>query len=427
MKRIAIFLLLYIVLIGCTKSVIQHNFTETTSEEVEVQAFPEASAAKVTDGINDLAVDLYRELVSEEANIIYSPYSIALALSMVYSGSDGETATEFAEHLHFLPQNEHSASMSELQNSLDALHREDLPLEQINGDSVLFDINIANSFWVQEGYQLRKTYIEDLNRHYGADTKIVDFIANSVQVETDINKWIEEQTAGRIDGSFANELISPNARILLLNTTFFKGSWAHPFKESETNESSFYISSNSTVSVPMMHGKVRATYTENDVYQAIGLPYASQNVEMLIVLPKPGNFESFEQQFDTNILDEFERIAAVRDITLIMPKFELKNQFNVVEVLRAMGLVAPFSLEQADFDGIAPEPNDLYVSNVLHQASISVDENGTEAAAATGIAISVSELEPVTLVINRPFIYAVRERETGLVLFLGRVMNPSLE
>ena len=380
---------------------------------------PETAA--FVDGLNGFAFDLYQAVIEDEdGNLIYSPTSIELAFSMVYAGARGETESQMAEVLGFLPQEEQHPAANALDQHLAALGQDATPgMEQ--GEP--FQLNIANAIWGQEGYTFLDAFLETLAAHYGAGLRIADFATAAEDARQEINAWIEDRTEGRIEEAVPEGAIDEATRLVLANAIYFSAGWLFPFDESNTADGAFTLLDGSQVTVPMMRqDAVRMPYADGDGYQAALIPYTGQSVDMLVILPEAGRFEEIEANLSPVLFDELRAEAETHDVALAMPQFDFESQLDLTTILPEMGMPDPFG--PADFSGITGTA-DLFIATALHHATIAVDEKGTEAAAVTVIGMEESAMPRAEITLDRPFIFAIVERETGAVLFMGRVVNPA--
>jgi serpin B len=375
---------------------------------------------KLIDGNSAFAFDLYQALREEEGNLFYSPYSISLALAMTYAGARGETEAQMAQTLHFL------LSQDRLHPAFNAL---DLELakrgEEVNeeeGDT--FQLNIANSIWGQQDYEFLPEFLDTLALNYGAGLRLVDFIKATEEARQTINQWIEDQTKEKIKDLIPEGVLNELTRLVLANAIYFKAGWFHPFDEGNTREGPFYLLDGSQVSADFMFQGEEFNYTEGEGYQAIELPYVGQNTSMVILLPETDRFEAFEASLSSDRVTEILADLHMKNVQLKLPKFEYESMIGLKEVLAEMGM--PNAFIDADFSGM-DGTKQLLIQDVLHKAFILVDEEGAEAAAATVVIVGVEAAlpdEPVEMTIDHPFIFMIRDMETGTILFLGRVMNP---
>jgi serpin B len=373
-------------------------------------------------GNNAFAFDLYHALPPD--NLIFSPYSVSLALAMVYSGANGNTAQQMADTLHFtLPKDDLPAVFQALDSSLP---REGEPAEDTQEDEQSFRLSIANALWGQEGYPFIADYLALLAEYYGAGMQSVDFATAPDEARQTINAWVSDQTQGRIQDLLQPGTVTGTTRLILANAIYFKAAWSDPFDEDFTEDGPFTLLDGSQVTVPMMHKTSSYLYARGDGFQAVGLPYAGQRMVMLILLPDEGQFETFEAGLDAAQFQAIQEQAAWMEVHLSLPRFEVDADFSLADTLAALGMPDAFEMGVADFSGMT-EQEDLAISDVIHKAFIKVDEAGTEAAAATAVAMvgAAAPMEMPEVQVDRPFIYAIYDQDSGTILFLGRVLNPA--
>jgi len=370
----------------------------------------EASLKELVAGNNGFAFDLYQALRTNECNLFFSPYSISLALAMTYAGARDNTAIEMAEMLHFTLQQ-------------DRLH----PALNAVGEKLLdrdenIDLTIANALWGQIGYPFLSDFRNTLAESYDASLRLTDFIGDPEQARHDINDWVSEETEGKIEDLMRPGTITPDTRLVLANAIYFKGTWKLQFDAKKTELAPFYRLDGSQVKVPMMRMREHFPYTEGMNYQAIELPYTGDTLSMVILLPRAGMFEDFEADLSIERLDAILAQLCSEKVQLAMPKFELTSEFSLADTLAELGMPDAFQSGIADFSGM-DGTHDLFIDQVVHKAFISVNEEGTEAAAATGVSMTLSM--PAMMIIDHPFIFLIREIGTGTILFVGRVVDPS--
>ena len=386
-----------------------------------------ASSADVhtlVDGNNTFAFDLYRTLSSADGNLFYSPYSVSLALAMTYAGARGETERQMAETLGFrLPQQALHAAFNTL----------DLELGARGADDDGFRLRIASAVWGQRDYEFLDDFLDHLAQHYGAGVMSADFQGAPEASRVAINDWVAERTEDRVRDLIPPGLIHSLTRMALVNAVYFDASWALPFPEARTAPGPFHLLDGGSVEAPMMRTNEEFTYASGDGYQAVDLPYDGYELSMTILLPDRGRFQEFEQGLDAELLSRAIADLHPRTVDLSMPRFGFESQFRLAETLKAIGMGDAFDPSRSDFSGIdgrscaAGDDPCLYVEDVVHQGFVSVDEAGTEAAAATAVLLRNESAgpPPVTVAIDRPFIFLIRDRATGAILFVGRVLVPS--
>jgi serpin B len=403
-------------LMGCSTSVAQLpvvNASIAQSSRPRVTS-PNVSPSDLTDaanGNNTFAFDLYQYLRKDrlDSNLFYSPYSISLALAMTYAGARGQTEQQMAQTLHLLPQARAHAAFNGL----------DLELAKRGQgakgkDSKGFRLNIANALWGQSGYKFLPQFLDVLAENYGSGLRLLDFAADPEASRVAINNWISDQTEGRIKNLIPQGALDTLTRLVLTNAIYFNAAWAAPFDKSQTQDGPFHLQSGGQVTVPMMKQTKSFGYAEGQNYQAVELPYDGRELSMVILLPKPGQFDAFEGALDAG------------QASAILPRFKVESEFNLAATLAAMGMPSAFSSE-ADFSGMDGGKN-LFISDVVHKAFVTVDEDGTEAAAATAVIMGLTSVmpeQPVEMTVDRPFVFFIRDIQTGTILFVGRIVNPS--
>jgi len=389
----------------------------SSSREPEPDA-GDAEIASVAAAVNGFGLDLYRALATErDGNLFFSPYSIALALTMTYAGARGQTAEEMAAVLGLaLPDEQVHPAM----NALDlALHAgEDLDLDSY--EPPIF--RSANALWGQDGLGFEEEFLETLAANYGAGMRVTDF-AETEEARLAINAWVEEQTEDRIKDLIKPGVLSALTRLVLTNAVYFKAQWQNPFSESATEDGVFHQGNGTNVTVPMMRQTESLGYYGEDGLQVVELPYAGQSHSMLILLPEGGQLADLAAGLDEARLQELVSRLERQSVALTMPRFEYEAEFELGEMLAEMGMPTAFS-EGADFTGMTTETG-LFISEVVHKAWVAVDEKGTEAAAATAVIMvgSAMPMEPVEMTVDRPFLFAIRHRTTGALLFVGQVVE----
>jgi serpin B len=387
---------------------------------------PDAAVPDVEElaaGNSAFAFDLYQMLRQEgQGNLFYSPYSISAALAMTYAGARDETEQEMAGTLHFtLPQEQLHPAFNTLDIKLSSRG-------EGTGEEA-FQLNIANAIWGQEGYDFLPAFLETLAENYGAGMRTLDFVQETEEARQAINDWVAEQTEGKIKDLIPPGLLSPLVRLVLTNAIYFNGKWVLPFEANDTRDEAFHLLDGSTVEVPMMSQTEAFKYGEGDGYQAVELPYRDSNLSMVLVLPEEGRFEEAEATLSAGLVDGIVEGLATEQVQLSVPKFKFESEFNLSDVLIEMGMPSAFGLGSAggaDFSGMTGD-RALMISAVIHKTFVAVDEEGTEAAAATAVVMLESEMvmeDAVVMRLDRPFLFLIRDGETGTVLFVGRVMDP---
>ncbi len=391
-----------------------------------------SSFGPIANSQNQFTLDFYQQLRDDnEDNLIFSGYSVWQALAMVYAGARGTTETQMNAALHYdLPQSELHTEIGNM--NAEILSRGVAPDDAPEGEQPLL-LNIANGLWSQAGLALNPDYLNILSTAYGSELFEVDFVNTPAQAIADeINGWISNETEGKIEDALSPDVLSPATRMVLANAIYFKGTWLLQFYPEATADAPFSLNDGSTVDVPMMRQVDDFGYAVTDTFVAIELPYAGNSAAMLVIMPL-GDFAAFEAGLTLEAFDAIRLQTMVNygEVDLSMPRFEMTTEISLPDTLKAMGMTDAFDPAAADFSGMATtDEGNLFISDVLHQAVIKVDENGTEAAAVTVVIVEVTAApaeEPVEICLDRPFIYAIYDRATNAILFMGRVMNPAAE
>lgn len=365
----------------------------------------------VVDANNQFALEFYSE-IDDEGNIFFSPFSISTALAMTYEGARGQTADEMQDVFHFAEEDIRRPAFAEIHDWINQGHRE-------------YELQMANALWAQEDYQFLEAYFDIVKKYYGGEIENVDFKTNAEGVRQRINNWVEEQTNDKIMDLIPSGALTPITRLVLTNAIYFKGTWVKQFDKEHTVESPFSITTNDTVNVQMMSmGDEKFNYAETDDFQVLELPYDGDELSMLILLPKDDWLDTLES-IDDQKLSELRGILVEQEVDVYLPKFKLETKYFMKPSLVKMGMPTAFS-GSADFSGMTGRM-DFAIDEVIHQAFVEVDEEGTEAAAATAVIMRTTSIGPTTPVFraDHPFMFVIQERESGGILFLGRVSDPS--
>lgn len=378
-----------------------------------------ADLQTLVDGNNDFALNLYQALRSENGNLILSPFSISLALAMTYAGARGETEAQMADVLNFSSQKEtHSAF-----NALDlALEKSPIVLDK---NQEPMQLSIANSVWAEQTFSFLPDFLDTLAINYGAGIYQLDFINNPDPSRREINHWVSDETKDKINDLLPENSITSNTKMVLVNAIYFKADWLDQFKADDTYDREFTLLDGSQVTVPMMGQNMYIPFAVRDGYAIAEFPYAGRTAVMDIILPDEGRFEEVEAQLSHEMLQEALQSMVTDSVVVRMPKFEYESSFSLSDTLAGMGMPLAFDENRADFSGMTDQ-QDLYIGNVIHKAFVAVDEKGTEAAAATAVIMEGASAIMIEneFIANRPFIYFIRDAESGQILFIGRVLNP---
>lgn len=386
---------------------------------VDPQADPEA-VKQLAHSNNAFALALYQAVRDEDGNLIYSPYSIFQALLMTGAGAEGETASQMAS---VLGVDVNDPAIHNLMNALNKVLT--YQPENLNRDAQPLTFNIANALWAQKDYHFEQAFLDTLSANYNAGLKLVDF-NDPEQARALINLWVAAQTNEKIQELIPQGVLSNMTRLMLTNAIYFKGGWVNRFEEKNTKDGSFTLADGSSKTVPFMHGNFTISALVSEKIQVVRLPYEGSTYAMAAIMPS-ADFAGFEQQLTAaeleQILADLQSSSAMVDLS--MPKFQSESSLGLAETLAALGMPDAFDAQKADFSGMTGKP-DLMIGSVLHQATIDVNEEGTEAAAATAVVMNVTSMpgQSYTIRLDKPFIYVIYETTTNTIVFMGRVVNP---
>jgi serpin B len=368
-------------------------------------------------GNSQFAFSLYKEIGKTPGNQFISPYSISTAMAMTYAGAKGETRDEMSQVLGLSP--EQGKVDSDFRNLNYALFKKSKDIE----------VKTSNALWMQENFTFREDYKKIITENYSGALNTADFKndKNREAAIVKINGWVNGETNGKIIDLIPPGSLSSLTRLVLVNAIYFKGNWQNKFSENNTADGIFYSDGQKQVTIPFMHGEFDVRYLELDDLKGVELPYVDNKYNMLILLPKKNDgLASLESQLTYDNYQQWISMMMKEEVTISLPKFTLTESYNLENTLQSMGMTQAFS-DQADFSGITGKP-DLKISKVLHKAFIEVNEEGTEAAAATGVVMveKSARHEKLSFTADHPFIFFIRENTTGTILFMGRVARPEL-
>ena len=369
---------------------------------------------EVVNANNQFAFELYPELdKSENENIFYSPYSISAALAMTYEGAQGQTADEMKSVFHF-PEN------SILRPNFAAIYND------INKGNTAYELRTGNALWVQQDYPFLEEYTSKVEKYYGGKAANVDFVKETEKSRQTINSFIEEQTNNKIKDLIPPGVLNAMTRLVLTNAIYFKGTWEWEFDKSDTSEQDFKITPDNIIKAQMMYmdpDKARFKYADVGNLQILELPYKGEKISMLILLPTE-NLGAIEPFLTAGKLNEYKaQMKETKLDAIYLPKFEFDTKYFMKETLSIMGM--PTAFGNADFSGMDGTKS-LFIDQVIHQAFVKVDEKGTEAAAATAVTVGLTSIMPSSVFrADHPFIFVIQEKETGNILFLGKVVDPT--
>ncbi len=398
---------------GCSKD---DNGTEPPPD---IRAARQVSAAyaeqvdQLVQGNTAFALDLYDQLKDEPGNLFFSPYSISTAMGMIWAGARGETETEIAQVFHFpYGQDALHQTFGELQRSLDT---------GIGYD--LYRLDIANQLWGQTGYPWNAPFLEITRVDYGAELAQRDIASDPEATRLAVNAWVNEKTEGKIPEVLQPGIIDDLVRLVLANAIYFKGTWVTRFDASKTRTEPFWLSSTQSVDVPIMYQTEEFPHAYRDGVSILELPYTGQDIAMVVLLPSAaGGVQALEALLTPERLAAWLDALATDEIWVGLPRFTFRWKSSLKEPLSAMGMPRVFSDTDADLTGMATAEY-LFLHFLVHEAFVAVDEEGTEAAAAT-VGGAGTTSAPPEFVADRPFLFLIRDRVTGSILFMGRVVDP---
>jgi serpin B len=383
-----------------------------------------ASSADISQLVGDnteFAMALYQLLKEQDGNLLYSPHSISEALAMTYGGARNETEKQMAAALRFnLSQAQLHAAFNALDAALasrgqGAKGKDDQP----------FSLKVVNAIWGQKDFSFRGEYLDLLAQNYGAGLRILDFIKSPEESRKTINDWVAKETEQRIKDLIPQGSVNELTRLVLTNAVYFNGGWLTPFDKALTRDGSFFLLNGQKITVPMMYQSETMGYSSGSGYQAVELKYDGSELSMVIILPDAATFKTFEDGLDGTALETIIAGLKSKSVNLTMPKFEFDSSFGLKSALSSLGMPIAFT-DNADFSGLDGK-TDLQIQDVVHKAFISVDEAGTEAAAASGVVVGTTSMpvDQATVTLDHPFIFLIRDIATGAIVFTGRVADPS--
>lgn len=380
-----------------------------------VMSQPPGDPTKVVQGNNEFACTLYAKLAAADGNLFFSPYSISNALAMTYGGARGNTAKEMAATLHFGgDQAQFHPAFGELVRRI-----------QSEDKKRKYQLRVANRLWGQKDFGFVPEFLTASRQHYGAGLEELDFIQATEQARQTINAWVEKQTQDKIKELLKPGILDNLTRLVLTNAVYFKAAWIEPFNVASTKPGDFLVDGVKKASVPMMHKSQRTRFLDTGTFAALELPYEQRDLSMIVLLPKKvDGLASLEKALTADHWKEWQTKLRDHMVDIKLPKFRTTAEFRLNKVLQDLGMHDAFDDTKADFTGLASMKG-LCITAVVHKAFIDVNEAGTEAAAATAVAIGLRSLpQPATFHADHPFVYLIRDNRTGSVLFMGRVVNP---
>ncbi len=410
---LAIGLLLAVQLTGRWARAIQPTKNEGRNDKIG-----NGMTTVVIKGNNGFATDLYTRLKDKTSgNLFFSPYSISAALAMTYAGATGETQKQMAEVLHFtVPESELNQAMDRIRKSLLA--------DKKKG----YQLQVANRLWGQKGHEFLPEFLQMTRKFYGAELGVLDFAQDAESARQEINQWVGKQTEDKIKDLLPVNSVDATTRLVLTNAIYFKGNWQEKFNKNATKDAPFHVSADREITVPMMHQTKSFGYRVTEDLQVLEIPYAKGELSMVVLLPKEiEGLPQLEKNLTQANLQEWTKGLRRQKVFVYVPRFKMTSQFGLKDTLQAMGMTLAFD-QKADFSRMSSKEG-LCISAVIHKAFVDVNEEGTEAAAATGIIMAPTAApfrpqEPIIFRADHPFLFLIRDNQTGSILFVGRVANP---
>ncbi|MBT4022761.1 serpin family protein [archaeon] len=412
-SKIVVVLTLIILLVGCTSPKPVTDDTGVTNEDIE----------SVVRANNNFAFDFYRAINKPEENLFFSPYSLSTALAMTYEGAKEQTAQEMQAVFHYPSIDQLRKGSASVYNKLNSKDKE-------------VKLNTANALWAQENFKFLDEYFTNIEKYYGGKVTNLDFAQDTKASRIIINDWVEAQTMNKIKNIIPPGVLNQATRLVLTNAIYFKGNWVKEFDKKDTREQDFWQTKDSSIKSEMMRLKDEEfNFAETKDVKILELPYDGNKYSMLLLLPKGKTekedyernygLEQAEKYLTKEDLLELKTQMTKQELLVMIPKFKFETKYFLKETLSSMGMPTAFS-DVADFSGMTGS-KDLMITSVIHQAFIEVDEKGTEAAAATVVAVGLTSAGPSgpVFVADHPFIFMIQEIETGNILFLGKVYDPT--
>lgn len=405
-RTLIAFLLAILVFSGCKK-------------DAQINPPTGGAAADAAASINNFAVDMYQELSNNEGNLFFSPASISIALTMTWTGAAGATAEETASVLHL---------NTDRQKVLDDHYQ---LLAGLAGSDSTYTLKAANRIWGQDLFPFNPGFVSDIQTYFLGDAKGMDFAGQADKERQVINQWVADQTEDKIKNLLPAGTINRDTRLVLTNAVYFLGDWVFPFSKNLTREEDFHTAGGAIVKTPTMKLKKELRYYSDDSLAMVALPYEGNELEFVVILPndKKG-LPKIEAALNMAWIQENIATMSSQKLNVWLPQMDLTQSFKLNTTLEQMGMKQAFSPQAANFSGISDQGN-LFISSVVHKSFLKVDEKGTEAAAATGVSIAVTSMPmpskpPIMFKADHPFLFLIREKDTGLILFMGRLENPEI-
>jgi serpin B len=406
----------------CMKLLLSLLLSLFVSQSALAAAPPSSDQAEAVRGSNAFAIDLYGRLSANPGNLFFSPESISTDFAMAYAGAHGQTATEMAHVFHYtLPQDRLHPAMGALLAGMNAPHQG-------------YALSVADALWAQQDEKFQPAYLNLVETNYGAGFHPVNFKTAPDGVRTTINQWVEKQTNDKIQNLLGPGTVTPLTRLILTNAIYFKAAWASQFSKNATDNKDFHLSTGKTVQAPTMYNSGGYYYFKGPSFQALLMPYEKGEISMLILLPdNVDGLPALEHSLTTGNFEKWTGALGYEDRVIVyLPRFKITQQFELSSTLEGLGMKAAFDPDSADFSAMTGDKS-LVISAAIHKAYIDLDENGTEAAAATAVIVEMATAmapqyappPPIVFTADHPFLFLIRDNASGAILFMGRVTDPT--
>jgi serpin B len=389
------------------------SIIEVKSKENSISSDSTVEYGEIIDANNKFAFEFYSEIKDDNENIFYSPWSISTAFAIAYEGAKEKTEQEIQQVFGFPV--DYDTRTAEFQTAINDLNPEDVP----------YQLSVANALWLAERFEPFQEYVDTATVYYDSEVNTVDFVSND-GVEK-INAWVEDKTNEKIKNILAPGSTDEYTRLAITNAIYFKGNWVTQFNETDTSDDPFWITPSENVPVPMMRLVSEIfNYTQTETTQILKMPYEGDKLSMTVLLPnEKSSLSELEESLSVENLKQWNEQLSPNEVHVFMPKFKMETEYFLIGPLSDMGMPTPFVEGDANFQGIAPIP--LFISQAVHKAFVDVNEEGTEAAAATALVMTTTSVKPPVPVFkaDHPFVFLIQDDSTENILFIGRVMNPT--
>jgi len=373
---------------------------------------------QVVDGNNQFTIKLFNNISKDSnKNVFLSPWSISNAMAITFEGASGNTASEIQNVLNF------PTDYNILRSSYAKL------INDNNKNGGNFTLKTANAIWINNKSNVLTEYKNTVDKYYLASSKSLDFANNSVTSANEINSWVRKNTNNKIDKLVSPDNVNNSTEIIITNAVYFYADWLDKFDKKDTKNQDFQLIGDQTISIPFMSLTKNFNYAEDENTQVLEMDYKGKKVSMLVLLPKENSTQNLESSLTIDQITKWKNNITKEKVLVQMPKFKFETEYQLIKNLQELGITSPFIAGKADFSKLSSSKG-LYINTINHKAYVDVSEKGTEAAAATSGGVMIMSLprvvEPIKFIVDHPFIFIISEKETGNILFIGKVINPLL-